>query len=234
MESRRTRVKGSLVKAELMDDNSFAQSPNQDDPLRILAPAQKKLTTIESQRVLGVVDETMKRLEGVLLLPVLLESLDRFSVSLGSELVSLLIEYSRLMEEYNTLEASLQSQGIEPKLEGSITSVDGSSARILDTIRSGGHILKPGTQSPTGSASSLHSSASLVPKPHRLEPIVSSQLLLDEEATEEKFQELRVHLRHVVRCILRALSRNPSTASILQVLTTERSKNGARLIQTVT
>ena len=58
-----------------VDDHSGERSPSQsEDPLRILAPAQKKLTTIESQRVLSVVDETMKRLEGVLLLPALIES----------------------------------------------------------------------------------------------------------------------------------------------------------------
>ena len=242
LDPKRTRLRGSSVKMDIhgtMDDHCSAHSANQDDPLRILAPAQKKLTTIESQRVVSVVDETMKRLEGVLLLPALLESLDRFSVSLGSELVTLLEDYHRLVEEYKRLEASLEAQGIEPKVEGSMSTVEGSSARMLEATYSSGHnIVKLGgigERSPTGSASSLHSDASLTPaKPRRLEPIASSQLILDEEATEEKFQELRIRLRHVVRCILRALSKNPSTASILQVLAAERSKTSNRLVKTVT
>ena len=241
LDPKRSRLRGSSMKADIhtsMDDHGSANSPNQEDPLRILAPAQKKLSTIESQRVMSVVDETMKRLEGVLLLPVLLESLDRFSVSLGSELVTLLEEYRRLVEEYKRLEASLEAQGIEPKVEGSMSTVEGSSARLLEATHSSGHIVKLGgigEQSPMGSASSLHSDASLsAAKPRRLEPIASSQLILDEEATEEKFQELRIHLRHVVRCILRALAKNPSTSSILQTLAAERSKTSSRLVKTVT
>ena len=42
---------------------SWVQSPNYEDPLRILAPAQKKLSTVESQRILAVMDEATKRLE---------------------------------------------------------------------------------------------------------------------------------------------------------------------------
>jgi hypothetical protein len=224
-----------------MDDHGSANSPNQEDPLRILAPAQKKLTTIESQRVMSVVDETMKRLEGVLLLPALLESLDRFSVSLGSELVTLLEDYRRLVEEYKRLEASLEAQGIQPKIEGSMSTVEGSSARLLEAAHSSGHNVRLGgiyigQQSPMGSTSSLqHSEVNLTTtRPHRLEPIASSQLILDEEATEEKFHELRVRVRHVVRCILRALAKNPSTASILQTLATERSKTSSRLVKTAT
>ena len=150
---RRTHGRGSSARTAFNNIGglSSAQSPDpmqSEDPLRILAPAQKKLTTIESQRVLSVVDETTKRLEGVLLLPALIESMERFSVSLGSELVSLLEEYRRLVGEYNRLEASLESQGIEPKVEGSMINVEGSSARLLDVTRSNsGHVLKlPGMQ----------------------------------------------------------------------------------------
>ena len=242
MEPRRTRARGTSAKTSFIDEHSSAQSPNPDDPLRILAPAQKKLTTIESQRVLSVVDETMKRLEGVILLPALMESLDRFSVPLGSELVSLLEDYRKIVSEYNRLEASLESQGIEAKVEGSMITVEGSSARLLEAAYSSSHVIKavrsspgmPGDLSPTGSASSLHSGASSIAKPRRLEPIGSSQLELDEAAMEEKFLELRIHLRHVVRCILRALSKNPSASSVLQALAAERSKSSAKLMTTVT
>lgn len=242
LDPKRSRIRGSSMKVDVhtaMDDHGSANSPNQEDPLRILAPAQKKLTTLESQRVMSVVDETMKRLEGVLLLPALLDSLDRFSVSLGSELVTLLEDYRRLVEEYKRLEASLEAQGIEPKVEGSMSTVEGSSARLLETTHSSSHVVRLGgigEQSPMGSATSLHSNATLsaTSRPHRLEPIASSQLLLDEEATEEKFQELRIQLRHVVRCILRALAKNPSTASILQTLAAERSKTSSQLVKIVT
>ena len=243
LDPKRSRLRGSSMKVDVhatMDDHGSANSPNQEDPLRTLAPAQKKLTTIESQRVMSVVDETMKRLEGVLLFPALLDSLDRFSVSLGSELVTLLEDYRRLVEEYKRLETSLEAQGIEPKIEGSMSTMDGSSARLLEATHSSRHNIAKlggiGEQSPMGSTSSLqHSEANLITsRPHRLEPIASSQLILDEEATEERFHELRVRVRHVVRCILRALAKNPSTASILQTLAAERSKTSSQLVKTAT
>ena len=240
-DSRRARIRRPSAKAATYaDDHSSLQSPIPDDPLRILAPAQKKLTTIESQRVMSVVEDTMKRIEGVVLLPVLMESLERFSVPLGSELVSLLEDYRKLVKEYSRLEATLESQGIEPKIEGSMSTIEGSSARLLEGATSSSHVLKLGgitELSPTGSASSLsHSTVtgSSAKLPRRLEPLgADSQPLLDEEATEERFQELRVQLRHTVRCILRALYRNTSTASILQTLTTERPKTGSKLISAV-
>lgn len=250
LDQRRTRGWGSSAKTAFVEDHSSAQSPNLDDPLRILAPAQKKLTTIESQRVISVVDETMKRLEGVILLPTLMESLERFSVPLGSELVTLLEEYRRLVDEYNRLEASLESQGIEPKVEGSMVNIEGSSLRLLEAAYSSSNVLKPNvpvsgsasaaafggerSPAPAGSASSLFSETNLSAKPRRLEPIVDSQLELTESAMEEKFLELRVQLRHVVRCLLRALSKNPSTNSVLQTLVAERSKTNTKLMTTVT
>ena len=67
-------LKGSLRMDSL--ELSTAQSPR-EDPLRILDPAQKKLGTIEAQRVMAVMEEAMKRLERILTLPFLAESLQR-------------------------------------------------------------------------------------------------------------------------------------------------------------
>ena len=64
-----------------------------DDPLRILVPAQKKLSTIESQRVLAIINETANRLESALVIPSLVKSLEHLSEPLGSDLVGLLQEY---------------------------------------------------------------------------------------------------------------------------------------------
>lgn len=81
----------------------------QEDPLRILVPAQKKLNTIESQRVLSIVNETTRRLETALVIPSLADSLDRFSIPLGSVLVNLLQEYTHLTAEFETTVESLSS-----------------------------------------------------------------------------------------------------------------------------
>ena len=95
-------------------DEALSTTPH-EDPLRILVPAQKKLSTIESQRVLSVVDETARRLEVALAIPSLASSLERLSVPLGSELVQLLREYQDIVAELETVSETLHSLGISPR-----------------------------------------------------------------------------------------------------------------------
>lgn len=70
------------------------------DPLKILDPERKKLTSIESQRVMGVIEDTIKRLELSTILPFVVENLDRFSVRLGADLTNFLKEHNGLREQY--------------------------------------------------------------------------------------------------------------------------------------
>ncbi|XP_033106931.1 dynein regulatory complex protein 10-like [Anneissia japonica] len=70
------------------------------DPLRVLDPARKKLTTVESQRVLASLDESIKRAEIVTLLPFIQQNIDRFNVVLGSELMNAIQEHIQLQEAY--------------------------------------------------------------------------------------------------------------------------------------
>ena len=76
------------------------QSTTLENALKILHPAQKKLSSVEAQRVMAVVDEALSKLERALSLTYLSESMDRFSVSLGSEVVSLVSDYTKLVSDY--------------------------------------------------------------------------------------------------------------------------------------
>ena len=194
-----------LIKKGGRTDTLSPTTPVTEDPLRILAPAQKKLSTIESQRILGVIDETMKRLEGISTLSQLVGSIDRFSVSLGSELVSLLEEYKRLVVQYNALYVALNPTG-------SSTSVDSRtfSSRLARESFSVG--------SPFGSKSSLGSGE--VSLHGRLEPL---EAINSEEMTEERLVALGDRLRHVVRCILRGLKENPSISPLMHAAGTSKS-----------
>ena len=80
-----------------------------DDPLRILVPAQKKLSTIESQRVLAIINETSRRLGFALAIPSLVAEEHHLSVSLGSELVALLQEYKDAIAEFSTLQQTVET-----------------------------------------------------------------------------------------------------------------------------
>lgn len=201
---RRMKSKGH-VKRESPENivTSWVQSPNIEDPLRILAPAQKKLSTVESQRILAVMDEATKRLECALVLPFLADSLHRFSVSLGSELVAMIEEYHKLVGEYNQLFELLESQG---------TNVGTSSDMNLQTssgtsVRSGG-----------GAGRAI-----------RLEPLLERTT----EDVEERFHQIRHQLKHCVKSILRALNKDPATTSILQAAAKERSRTSSQLLESM-
>lgn len=123
---------------ENFDERLFA-TPLDDDTLRILVPAQKKLSTIESQRILTLVDETTKRLEAALSIPLLASSLERFSIQLGSELVQLLQEFQQITSEYGGMLHS-PSFSLKPVPSGSgsqSTSSDLNLSRALVPINMG-------------------------------------------------------------------------------------------------
>ncbi|KAM8961046.1 dynein regulatory complex protein 10 [Pelodytes ibericus] len=66
------------------------------DSMKMLEPGRKKLTSVETQRVLGVLDETIKKLELVSLIQYASDNQERFSVIFGSDLTGALREHQRL------------------------------------------------------------------------------------------------------------------------------------------
>ena len=70
------------------------------DPLKVLEPERKKLTSLESQRIMAVVEDTIRRLEISTILPFVVENLNRFSIVLGAELTRLLQEHDNLQSLY--------------------------------------------------------------------------------------------------------------------------------------
>lgn len=160
-------------------DEPLSTSPH-EDPLRILVPAQKKLSTIESQRVLSVVDETARRLEAALVIPSLADSLERLSIPVGSELVKLLQEYRDIAAEFETIGEALKSPGPSPTL-------------------------RPPNVSGKRSHSSCSSVASVSSTGHKkiLSPERAGRV-------EEQLYNLQQRIRHNVKSTLRAVSANPS------------------------
>ena len=80
------------------------------DPARALEPARKKIATIEAQRVMSVFDDTIQKLEISSMLPYILENLDRFRISFGSELASLLENHNVIISSYNEIKEQLDRQ----------------------------------------------------------------------------------------------------------------------------
>ena len=79
------------------------------DPSRALEPARKKLSTLEAQRIMAVLVETIKRTELVTALPdYILTNLDRFRVMLGSDLVHLLEDHRVMIQSFEELKAEAE------------------------------------------------------------------------------------------------------------------------------
>ena len=100
-------------------DSSFSDSPTLEESLKILAPKQKKLTTVEAQRIMTVLNSTHQRLEGAFALSYLAENVDRYSVSLGADVVAMVKDYERYSDQYKKLYKVLESKGIDPVIEPS-------------------------------------------------------------------------------------------------------------------
>ncbi|CAG2237785.1 unnamed protein product [Mytilus edulis] len=80
------------------------------DPARALEPARKKIATVEAQRVMSVFEDTIQRIEISSMIPYILENLDRFRISFGVELCSLLENHSIIIGSYNEIKEQLDRQ----------------------------------------------------------------------------------------------------------------------------
>ena len=194
-----SRGRGNLHD-ESVTSTSTTLSTVQDDLTRILEPSMKKLTTVESQRILSVLDECIKKLHILSALPVILRDLHvRFAVSFGSEVVQVLEEHDRLQREY--FEA-LREKG---ETLGSIEALTPATSQISIP------------ESP-GSASNLS-----IHKPRKLEPLLSKPVLI---RTEE---ELQVLLKHSTRNVLRVITRDPAAMGVTMAIQPEPASHHSAL-----
>ncbi|NXE30166.1 DRC10 protein, partial [Ardeotis kori] len=76
------------------------------DGMEMLDPCWLKPDSIETERILTVLDETMTKLELSSLIPCIIDSLDRFADVLGPEITINLVEHQKLSNEMEQLLAS--------------------------------------------------------------------------------------------------------------------------------
>ncbi|XP_009278389.2 PREDICTED: IQ domain-containing protein D [Aptenodytes forsteri] len=76
------------------------------DAMKMLDPRQLKPDSIETERIITVLDETIAKLELSSLIPCIINSLDRFADMLGPEITNSLIEHQKLSNEMEHLLAS--------------------------------------------------------------------------------------------------------------------------------
>lgn len=74
------------------------------DPLRALEPARKKLSTIESQRVMCVLEDTKKRCDVISSLPHIMKNMDKFAALVGPEVGNCFADHKKIHDKFATLE----------------------------------------------------------------------------------------------------------------------------------
>lgn len=208
------------------------------DPLKVLDPVRKKLTSVEAQRVIAVVDDSIKRLELVSLLPYIVENLNRFSVILGSDLVQVLEEHDRLQSSYQkAVSKFLLGQRRSRSASGSPTASNVSSRRSSEASQAVSENEEGGFRDPVAQqesrASSASSKRSLTPKPGRLSPLQMQES--DDPALDAKVIEaLCIQMKHSVKTILRLFASNPAAVNTLKDLRNERSTEVNGMIDELT
>ena len=201
------------------------------DPLKVLDPVRKKLTSVEAQRVIAVVDDSIKRLELVSLLPYIVENLSRFSVILGSDLVQVLEEHDRLESSYQKAVSKFsleqrRSQSASPTASNisSRRSSEASQAASENDVS----IAHQGIRE-----SSAASKRSATLKPARLSPLQQGSEQ-DETLDLKVVRGLSTQLKHSVRTIMRLFSSNPAAVNALKDFRNQRSVEGNELIDEMT
>ncbi|NXJ50277.1 DRC10 protein, partial [Spizaetus tyrannus] len=80
------------------------------DAMKALDPCQLKPDSMETERIITVLDETIAKLEMSSLIPRIIDSLDRFADVLGPEITNNLIEHQKLSNEMEHLLASSEEE----------------------------------------------------------------------------------------------------------------------------
>ncbi|KAH1180170.1 dynein regulatory complex protein 10 [Mauremys mutica] len=87
-------------------------------PLKLLDPGRSKLTTVETKRIISVLDEATFKIELISLICHITEFLDSLSTILGSELMGTLKEHERLSNNMEALLTQLQREGLLKQEDG--------------------------------------------------------------------------------------------------------------------
>ncbi|XP_069651535.1 dynein regulatory complex protein 10 [Haliaeetus albicilla] len=80
------------------------------DAMKALDPCQLKPDSMETERIITILDETIAKLEMSSLIPCIIDSLDRFADMLGPEITNNLIEHQKLSNEMEHLLASWEEE----------------------------------------------------------------------------------------------------------------------------
>lgn len=185
------------------------------DPLRVLEPLRKKLTSLEAQRVMAVVEDTIRRMEISTILPYIVENLSRFSIVLGLELTNVLQQHDKLQSSYQKAVAQLQ--------------LDKKRLQTLEERQS--QQRKSFDQEFFFQEDEVMSSDSRTASP--LESVNEGEVNLTKQRVERELKAvsfLQGQLQQSLKTVLRLFARNPTALDALRNEKKERSYEANELI----
>lgn len=203
------------------------------DPLRVLDPGRKKLTTVESQRILAVLDDSIKKAEIVTLLPYVLENMDRFSVVLGTEMVSALQEHTNIQNSFADLQekilmqrSSQQQADVDRTGSVSRTSQQQRDTPLSQRSRAFSRQSTGSQRESMGSAMSGRDEMQDVEPDEPAEPHISEE----EEQDIRTLNYLQNQMKFSIKNLLRLLSLNPAAVNAVRTERQERDQEAGVMI----
>ncbi|XP_052412093.1 dynein regulatory complex protein 10 [Carassius gibelio] len=122
---------------ERLSDAATLTNKTKADYLKTINPSRKTLSSLEAKLIFGVLNESIRQMEIVSLLPTLLSSPEALSQSLGEEVVHSLKEHHRLGEKYKAmvLDASFEKSELKEELAKSKKALKDSFHNIIRLLR---------------------------------------------------------------------------------------------------
>ncbi|KAL4223496.1 hypothetical protein ACF0H5_016967 [Mactra antiquata] len=205
------------------------------DPSRALEPARKKIATIEAQRVMSVFEDTILKSEIISLMPFIVENLERFRISLGSELSDLLEQHAVILSSYEDIKQALDRQmkrnaaKKKPSRQSrspTMSPDDPEGNQVLDEDAAGVVYTPSGTQSrqesergtPQQSGSRRQSQASMASSRPSSSQSVGSNYSMDSqmERTVRSLTMVAQQLNTSSKNVIRAFQTNPSAMNTIK------------------
>lgn len=187
-----------------------------EDPLKILDPSSKKLVTVESQRIMAVLDDTICKMRLVTMLPELTENLEKYKGKISGDIHSMLTEHYQLELQFSEVverqEAEEEFAHTSAAKKGSADgAIDQMSFESLTVLRgqlqqqlrhSTRSIVRLFTRDPPSlemvlkdSATRSAAATSLISTSNNLRSIVMEKLLTTREEEEERAK----YIQHIVQ-----------------------------------
>lgn len=189
------------------------------DPLRALEPARKKLTSIESQRVMCVLEDAKKRCDIVAALPHIMKNFGTFSAMVGDDVAVCLAEHKKIHDKFVTLE--LKHTDLSLQVTSSENAYDEDEDR-----------LQTPQQQPTPPASRpvSHNLAKRGSARYRQSPAkgpTSGDVVEQLEAIIAQIKIVELEIQISIKNLMRVLNLNPGVANmIISEVGNSRSREG--------